>query len=149
MTAVAAATTTVHCPVALCRHENPHSAESCARCRTPLAGYARLRAHPAYLFNRGLAAAREARFATARDCFAAVVLWCPTDTDARNALALACLHLGDPAEARKQWTEVLRRRPDDPKATTWLTRYAGPADPGGPGRPGGPGEVSPCGAGTG
>ncbi|MEV7426075.1 MULTISPECIES: tetratricopeptide repeat protein [unclassified Streptomyces] len=119
-----AATTGVRCPVALCRRENVYGAEVCAGCRTPLSGYARLHAHPAYLFNRGLAAAREGRIAAARDCFAAVVHWCPGDTEARNALALAGLRLGDSDEARRQWTEVLERRPDDPKATRGLTELA-------------------------
>ncbi|QFR01155.1 hypothetical protein F9278_38820 [Streptomyces phaeolivaceus] len=114
----------VPCPVVLCRRENAYGAEFCAGCRTPLSGYARLYAHPALLFNRGLAAAREGRLSAARDCFAAVVHWCPADTEARNALALACLGLADHDEARRQWTEVLSRRPADPKADRGLAHLA-------------------------
>ncbi|WP_216591155.1 tetratricopeptide repeat protein [Streptomyces brasiliscabiei] len=124
----------VHCPVPLCRRENAYGAEVCAGCRTPLSGYARLHTRPALLFNRGLAAAREGRLAAARDCFAAVVHWCPADTEARNALALAGLALGDTAEARHQWTRVLALRPDDPKATRGLAHLA-TAGPGGSGGP--------------
>ncbi|MFF1677250.1 tetratricopeptide repeat protein [Streptomyces sp. NPDC058256] len=119
----------VRCPVVLCREENAYGAEVCAGCRTPLSGYARLHTYPAYLFNQGLAAAREGRLAAARDCFAAVVHWCPGDTEARNALALAGLRLGDRSEAHRQWTEVLDRRPGDPKATWGLAQLAEPAEP--------------------
>ncbi|MFE7839423.1 tetratricopeptide repeat protein [Streptomyces sp. NPDC057474] len=136
-----AATTSVRCPVVLCRRENAYGAEVCAGCRTPLSGYARLHVHPAHLFNRGLAAAREGSLAAARDCFAAVVHWCPGDTEARNALALAGLGLGDHDEARRQWTEVLARRPGDPKATRGLARLAAPGGTGDPGGTGGPDEV--------
>ncbi|WP_127358788.1 tetratricopeptide repeat protein [Actinacidiphila soli] len=125
-----AATTSVRCPVVLCGRENAYGTEACAGCRTPLSGYARLHVHPAYLFNRGLAAAREGRLTAARDCFAAVVLWCPGDTEARNALALAGLRLGDPGEAQRQWTEVLHRRPGDPKATTGLAGLGEVSEPG-------------------
>ncbi|WP_200308012.1 tetratricopeptide repeat protein [Streptomyces adelaidensis] len=142
-----AATTTVRCPVPLCRRDNTYGAEACAGCGTPLSGYARLHARPAHLFNRGLTAAREGRLAAARDCFAAVVHWCPGDTEARNALALAGLALGDPDEARRQWTEVLDRRPDDPKAARGLARLAEPAEPGG--AAGTPDEVSEPGPGPG
>ncbi|MFI0735051.1 tetratricopeptide repeat protein [Streptomyces sp. NPDC021225] len=129
-----ATTRHVRCPVALCRKENTYGTEVCAGCGTPLSGYARLHTYPAHLFNRGLAAAREGRLTTARDCFAAVVLWCPGDTEARNALALAGLRLDDPDEAHRQWAEVLDRRPGDPKATRGLARLAelaALAEPGG------------------
>ncbi|MFD5780572.1 hypothetical protein [Streptomyces sp. NPDC126933] len=119
-----AATMPVRCPVALCRKENAYGTEVCASCRTPLSGYARLHTYPAHLFNQGLAAAREGRLSTARDCFAAVVHWCPGDTEARNALALAGFRLGDRDEAHRQWTEVLDRRPGDPKAARGLARLA-------------------------
>ncbi|WP_329545367.1 tetratricopeptide repeat protein [Streptomyces sp. NBC_01356] len=119
----------VRCPVVLCREENAYGTEVCAGCRTPLSGYARLHTYPAYLFNQGLAAAREGRLTAARDCFAAVVHWCPGDTEARNALALAGLRLGDRSEAHRQWTEVLGRRPDDPKATWGLAQLAEPSEP--------------------
>ncbi|WP_405906556.1 MULTISPECIES: tetratricopeptide repeat protein [unclassified Streptomyces] len=141
----------VRCPVVLCREENAYGAEVCAGCRTPLSGYARLHTYPAYLFNQGLAAAREGRLAAARDCFAAVVHWCPGDTEARNALALAGLRLGDRSEAHRQWTEVLGRRPGDPKATWGLAQLAEPlepaepaesAEPAEPSGISGPGEVS-------
>ncbi|MDT0341981.1 tetratricopeptide repeat protein [Streptomyces litchfieldiae] len=117
------------CPVPLCRTDNAYEATDCGGCGTPLFGYARLHAYPAFLFNQGLAAAREDRLPAARDCFAAVVHWCPGDTEARNALALACLRLGDPEEARRQWAEVLDRRPDDDKARRGLSLLgAGPPD---------------------
>ncbi|WP_326720545.1 MULTISPECIES: hypothetical protein [unclassified Streptomyces] len=147
----------VRCPVVLCREENAYGTEVCAGCRTPLSGYARLHTYPAYLFNQGLAAAREGRLAAARDCFAAVVHWCPGDTEARNALALAGLRLGDRSEAHRQWTEVLGRRPGDPKATWGLAQLAEPSEPAEPPEPAllsepsvpaepsgisGPGEVS-------
>lgn len=166
----------VRCPVLLCHEENAYGAEVCAGCRTPLSGYARLHLHPAYLFNQGLAAAREGRLAAARDCFAAVVHWCPGDIEARNALALAGLRLGDRSEAHRQWTKVLDRRPGDPKAAWGLAqlaesaqlagsarsagsaepdrsagsaRSADSAEPAGPGESGGPGDVSESGPGTG
>lgn len=135
-----AATMIIRCPVVLCRRENPYGTELCAGCRTPLSGYARLHTYPAYLFNQGLALAREGHLTAARDCFAAVVLWCPTDTEARNALALAALHLGDPLEAHRHWTESLSRKPGDPKATRGLARLAEFAGAGEGGERGGPGE---------
>ncbi|WP_216373033.1 hypothetical protein [Streptomyces tailanensis] len=150
------AATPIRCPVVLCRRENAYGTELCAGCRTPLSGYARLHTYPAHLFNRGLALAHEGRLTAARDCFAAVVLWCPTDTEARNALALTALHLGDPLEAHRHWMECLGRRPGDPKATRGLARLrelarvggpgeggdpaGGPGEPGGPDESGGPGE---------
>jgi Flp pilus assembly protein TadD len=51
-----------------------------------------------------------------------VVHWCPHDLEARNALALALLHLGDRPAAQHQWTQVLHRRPSDPLATAGLTQ---------------------------
>lgn len=142
----------IRCPVILCRAENAYGAEVCAGCRTPLSGYARLHTFQAYLFNRGLAAARAGRLAAARDCFAAVVHWCPGDTEARNALALAGLRLGDRTEAHRQWTEVLDRRPGDPKAARGLAQLAVQAVQAvqaGPSGSSGPGEVSGPGPGTG
>jgi Flp pilus assembly protein TadD len=121
MTPADPGSTAVRCPVPLCGTENDFAATACAGCRTPLLGYARLRAYPAQLFNQGLAAARDRRLPAARDCFAAVVHWCPGDIGARNALALACLQLGDRDEARRQWEEVLTRRPADPQATDALS----------------------------
>jgi Flp pilus assembly protein TadD len=79
-----------------------------------------LSGHAARLFNDGLAAARENRLPAARDLFAAVVYWCPLDVEARNALALALLMLGDDAGARGQWTQVLALRPGDPLAARGL-----------------------------
>ena len=101
------------CPSTLCRTDNDPRAEACSRCGSPLRGYARLVTHPAQLFNQGLAAAREGQLTRARDLFAAVVHWCPLDLEARNALALACLVLGDQAEARVHWGVVLARAPTD------------------------------------
>lgn len=113
--------TSISCPVPLCGTQNAFEAKDCAGCGIPLLGYARLHAYPAYLFNQGLAAARERRLAAARDCFAAVVHWDPDDTEARNALALACLQLEDPEEARRQWEAVRKDRPDDGKAVRGLS----------------------------
>jgi TolA-binding protein len=121
-------TLTVRCPLPRCGAENAFEAESCAGCGTPVRGYARLSAHASYLFNQGLAAARERRFTAAREHFAAVVHWCPADTEARNALALAAFELGDTDEARRQWERVRDRRPDDPLAGRGLSRIA--EDPG-------------------
>ncbi|MEV6591036.1 hypothetical protein [Streptomyces acidicola] len=112
---------TLTCPLPRCRLENAGDAEVCTGCGIPLQGYARLRGHPARLFNRGLAEARGDRLTVARDCFAAVVHWCPDDTEARNALALASSQLNDVDEARRQWKLVLEQRPRDPKAIRGLS----------------------------
>ncbi|RFS86990.1 hypothetical protein D0T12_01660 [Actinomadura spongiicola] len=111
----------IPCPMARCRADNPFDADECERCGTPVRGHARLTAYTAYLFNRGLAAARAGRLTVARDHFAAVVHWCPTDTEARNALALAGYRLGDVTEARRHWELVCERRPDDPLARRGLS----------------------------
>lgn len=115
---------TVRCPLPRCGADNAFDADSCAGCGTPVRGYARISAYAAYLFNCGLAAAREGRLTAARDYFAAVVHWCPADTGARNALALAGFRLGDTAEARHQWEQVRERRPDDPLALRGLSLVA-------------------------
>ncbi len=49
----------------------------------------------------------------ARDCFAAVVHWCPNDLEARNALAMACFELGDKAQARFNWERTQQSSPID------------------------------------
>ncbi|MFG2524328.1 tetratricopeptide repeat protein [Streptomyces sp. NPDC048527] len=108
------------CPLPRCRAVNSATAETCRACATPLRAWARLRAHPANLFNAGLQAARSGRTATARDHFAAVVHWCPGDAEARSALALTCLLLDDPEEARHHWGQVLTRRPNDATAVKGL-----------------------------
>lgn len=108
------------CPIPRCQSDNAPTADTCQRCGTPLRAYARLRAHPARLFNEGLAAAGEGRIATARDRFAAIVHWCPHDAEARSALALACLLLSEPDEARRHWRLVLERRPADETALRGL-----------------------------
>ncbi|MFC9673067.1 MULTISPECIES: tetratricopeptide repeat protein [unclassified Streptomyces] len=108
------------CPLPRCRAVNSATAETCRSCATPLRAWVRLRAHPAKLFNAGLEAARSGRTATARDHFAAVVHWCPGDAEARSALALACLLLDDPEEARDHWRQVLTRRPNDATALRGL-----------------------------
>ncbi|MFI9775739.1 tetratricopeptide repeat protein [Streptomyces sp. NPDC051956] len=108
------------CPLPRCRAVNSATAETCRSCATPLRAWARLRAHPAKLFNAGLEAARSGRTATARDHFAAVVHWCPGDAEARSALALACLLLDNPEEARDHWHQVLTRRPNDTTALKGL-----------------------------
>jgi hypothetical protein len=107
---------TIVCPVADCGTENHASAEVCVGCLTPLSGYGRLTMHPQVLFNQGLRAARVGDYATARECFAAVVLWQPHDLRTRNAYALACLDARDRRAARRAWEEVLARAPGDPLA---------------------------------
>ncbi|GAB2917917.1 hypothetical protein GCM10022245_60150 [Streptomyces mayteni] len=119
--------TAIPCPVPLCRGANSLQTPACTTCGTPLFGYAHLTAYPAHLFNQGLAAAREDRLEAARDCFAAVVLWCPGDHEARNALALAAFRLGDREGARQHWATVLADRPDDRKAKDGLS--LSPEDP--------------------
>ncbi|MFI6516486.1 hypothetical protein ACIBF1_13085 [Spirillospora sp. NPDC050679] len=114
----------VRCPDPRCGTGNPYDAEDCAGCGAPVRAYGRLTAYAAHLFNRGLAAAREGRTAEARDLFAAVVHWCPADVEARNALALAGLRLGDADGARRQWELVLARRPGDPLAEKGLSLLA-------------------------
>lgn len=107
---------TIVCPVADCGTENHAAAEFCVGCLTLLTGYGRLTMHPQALFNQGLRAARAGDYATARECFAAVVLWQPHDLRTRNAYALACLHARDRRAARRAWEEVLARAPGDPLA---------------------------------
>lgn len=113
-------TVSLVCPVSRCGAANEPGASRCVRCELPLDGYGRLVAHPADLFNQGLAAARAGRLRTARDLFSAVVRWCPLDLDARNAFALACFELGDEEEARRSWDEVLARSPHDETARRGL-----------------------------
>ena len=107
----------LNCPVNTCQAENDAEAEVCSRCGTPFSGFAQLSTYPAHLFNQGLSAAREGQMSRARDLFSAVVYWCPTDREARNALGMACLALGDQPEARHHWETVLNRFPKDPIAT--------------------------------
>lgn len=111
---------TIACPSTTCRFENAASAQSCERCSTPLAEYARLLAFPAQLFNLGLQAARDGNLTKARDLFSAVVCWCPFDIEAKNALALACFLLDDRGEAKRQWDRVIQASPNDVKATAGL-----------------------------
>jgi len=120
---------TLTCPATRCRAENDATAEVCVRCQTPLRGYARLSAHAANLFDRGLAAGREGRLREARDLLAAVVHWCPTDLEARNAFALACLLQGDKDEARRSWEAVLARLPRDEVATKGMVLLQQPPGP--------------------
>lgn len=107
---------TIVCPVADCGTENHAAADVCVGCLTLLTGYGRLTMHPQALFNQGLRAARAGDYATARECFAAVVLWQPHDLRTRNAYALACLDARDRRAARRAWEEVLARAPGDPLA---------------------------------
>ncbi|WP_242888456.1 hypothetical protein [Actinomadura litoris] len=120
---------TVKCPFPRCGAENDHDAAECGRCGAPVRSYALLSGYSAHLFNRGLAAARENRLAEAHGYFAAVVHWCPSDIEARNAFALACQALGHADEARDAWEEVLRRRPGDRLAGLGLTRPDAPDPP--------------------
>ncbi|MFF2508024.1 hypothetical protein ACFVTY_32370 [Streptomyces sp. NPDC058067] len=123
------------CPLPRCRAANTATAETCQSCGTPLRAWARLRAHPAKLFNDGLEAARSGRTTIARDHFAAVVHWCPGDAEARSALALACLLLDDPDEARHHWRQVLVRRPGDATALKGLAHLESGTEPTKPSEP--------------
>lgn len=129
------------CPATTCRAESSGELDDCARCGTPLRSYARLMTHSAQLFNQGLAAARAGELARARDLFAAVVHWHPIDLEARNALAMACLALGDRAAASSHWETVLARSPTDALASRGRAALAGapasdaPAERATPARP--------------
>lgn len=116
--------TTMQCPIATCRAENILPAELCVRCGIPLQEYTRLLYYPARLFNAGLSAVREGHMQQARDSFAAVVQWYPRDSEARNALAMACFALHDWAEARQQWEIVLVQVPQDVIAQQGLAALA-------------------------
>jgi Flp pilus assembly protein TadD len=111
---------TLLCPIARCGAANDFHADSCTACGVPLRGYALLTAHADRLFNDGLAAARSNRLRVARDRFSAVVHWCPLDVEARNALALTHFQLGERAEAKRHWAQVLELRPGDPRASRGL-----------------------------
>ena len=111
----------LRCPATLCNTENDPEAEECKNCGTPLQGYARLSAYPSYLFNQGIVAVSQGEVSRARDLFAAIVYWCPLDIEARNALATACLALGDKTEARRHWQTVLARAATNTTAKQGLT----------------------------
>ncbi len=85
----------------------------CQNCGAPVRSYARLSQHSAILFNRGLLAARRGDMTKARDCFAAVVNWCPNDIEARNALAMACFELKDWQLAHFNWEKIQQTLPAD------------------------------------
>ncbi len=108
------------CPESKCRLENDALAEVCERCQTPLQAYVQLLVHPARLFNKGLAMARENQYAQARDLFAAIVHWCPMDMEARNALAMACFVLNDLDQAHFHWERILAQSPADTLAKQGL-----------------------------
>ena len=112
--------TSLPCPRATCRTENPADAERCIRCQVPLRGYARLTVYAARLFNEGLRAARCADITRARELFAAVVFWCPMDVQARHALAMASLAQDDLDGAEGHWTVLKKRSPSDDLATRGL-----------------------------
>jgi Tfp pilus assembly protein PilF len=101
------------CPSGTCQIQNPYTAETCQRCGLPLRGFARVSSFPNLLFNMGLAKARENQLQAARDLFAAVVYWCPKDSEARNAYAMSCFALGDHETARSNWEKVLKQSPTD------------------------------------
>ena len=118
--------TKIVCPESSCRAENEVHASECTQCGTPLQSYRRLRNHAAHLFNQGLASARNGEFEQARDLFAAVVYWHPKDLEARNALAMACLALGNLIEAKRQWQLVLEQAPADSLAQRGLNQLETP-----------------------
>jgi len=103
------------CPVCRSQFENGRT-EQCPQCQTPLRSYSKLQNHQANLFNLGLAAAKEKKFAQACEYFGAVVHWYPTDINARNALAMACYELGDFERAKFHLETVLDRSPHDEQA---------------------------------
>lgn len=105
------------CPASTCRADNDPQAEVCKVCGTPLRGFAQLSVYPAHLFNQGLSAAREGQMTQARDLLSALVYWCPMDVEARNALAMVCLALGDRITSRHHLETVLDRSPTDAVAT--------------------------------
>ena len=111
----------LQCPISSCLADNEWEAEYCIRCGVSLRSYAQFLRYPSLLFNQGLVAARAGQVGRARDCFAAVVYWCPNDLEARDALALACHTLGDVTEAEVQWEAVLARSPSDMLATQGLS----------------------------
>lgn len=110
----------ITCPESSCRAENDARQERCLRCQTPLRGYVMLLNQHHHLFNQGLAYARRGEYALARDAFAAVVAWCPRDSEARNALALAYCALHDWQAARLQWQTTLEQSPGDALARQGL-----------------------------
>jgi thioredoxin-like negative regulator of GroEL len=117
------------CPAQTCRSENDIENTTCVSCGIPLREYFRLYLYPAHLFNQGLKKAREGQFAQARDLFAAVVHWCPTDCQARNALAATCLELRDTQQARCQWEEVINLSSKDDFARQGLAVLAQLTEP--------------------
>jgi|SRR5579859_1128894 len=114
----------IPCPTSTCFAENDVEAEVCGRCGVVLRPYINLLLYPAQLFNQGLQEARAGSFARARDLFAAVVYWCPSDKNARNALAAACFELRDLVEAGRQWEIVLFSSPTDVFARQGLAAIA-------------------------
>ncbi|MFL5702031.1 MAG: tetratricopeptide repeat protein [Ktedonobacteraceae bacterium] len=54
------------------------------------------------------------------DLFASVIHWCPSDKEARHALAMAHLALGNKADAQFQWETILKQFPDDTLARRGL-----------------------------
>jgi Flp pilus assembly protein TadD len=109
------------CPGGTCRTENEADAEVCVQCSLPLKTYSRMMIYPAQLFNEGLSQASKGNFARARDLFAAIVYWCPMDMEARNALAMSYVALGDEAGASLQWETLLEKSPADSLARQCLT----------------------------
>lgn len=118
------------CPV--CKNENSSEIAVCSQCGTSLDGLQNLSIYPSQLFNLGLVAAKNGENTRARDLFAAVVHWCPLDQDARNALATACLSLGDHTEARRHWETVLSRSPTNENAMNGLAVLDNVSDNGAP-----------------
>jgi|GEM_PF-3648556 len=102
--------TEIVCPIPQCRKPNNLESETCQACGTPLREYARLVNHSARLFNNGLDAASDSRLDEAIESFAAVVHWCPSDLDARNALAQAYFESDNDRAARRHWDQVLERK---------------------------------------
>ena len=110
----------ITCPESSCRAENDALNMCCVRCETPLQSYVKLLNRQHQLFNRGLMLAIEKKYAQARDAFAAVVEWCPNDTEARSALAMACYALDDLEQARFHWNKVLLQSKNDLTASEGL-----------------------------
>jgi Flp pilus assembly protein TadD len=110
----------IACPIATCRTENDMQVEICISCGTPIRSYIRALVYPDHLFNEGLASAHQGKMTLARDLFASVIHWRPTDKEARHALAMAHLALGNKADAQFQWETILKQFPDDTLARRGL-----------------------------
>ncbi|GHO65074.1 hypothetical protein KSC_039660 [Ktedonobacter sp. SOSP1-52] len=101
------------CPAENCRTANDPDAEKCIHCGTRIKEYIHIITHQAQLFNEGVTYAHKGDLSRARDLFAAVVYWYPQDIEARAALAMACISVGDLKEAYRHWELILEQAPEN------------------------------------